>query len=139
MHTVIVANDKIFGSGQNHYGQLGLDHDIAQSNLVQLGTHTNDLLMQGVQIRQIAIGLFHTIILKENNDILVFGYNNNGQLGLGHNESQKLPILLMQKIPICQIACGAYHTVILQDNNNVLVFGQNDEGQLGLSHNGITK
>ena len=65
----------------------------------------------------------------------VFGHNNYGQLGLGHNDDQNKPQTLMQGIPIRQIACGDYHTVILQDNNDVLVFGRNDYGQLGLGHN----
>ena len=34
----------------------------------------------------------HTIILTENNDVLVFGENDCGQLGLGHNESQIDPL-----------------------------------------------
>ena len=30
--------------------------------------------MQGIAIRQIACGANHTMILKENNEVLVFGY-----------------------------------------------------------------
>ena len=78
---------------------------------------------------------YHTVILQDDNDVLVFGRNDHGQLGLGHNDDQNKPITLMQGIPIRQIACGAYHTVILQDNNDVLVFGGNYYGQLGLGHN----
>ena len=50
--------------------------------------------------------LMHTVIIKENNDVLVFGCNDYGQLGLGHNDNQNKPITLMQGIPIRQIACG---------------------------------
>ena len=71
----------------------------------------------------------------QNNDVLVFGANNYGQLGLGHNRNQNKPVTLMQGIPIRQIDCGANHIVILQDNNDVLVFGHNYHGQLGLGHN----
>ena len=67
----------------------------------------------------------HTIILKENNEVFVFGCNNYGQLGLGHYENQNRPIILMQEIPIYQIACGHYHTMILKENGDVLVFGYN--------------
>ena len=77
----------------------------------------------------------YTVIIKDNNDVLVFGRNDHCELGLGHNCNQNKPITLMQGIPIRQIACGGYHTVILQDNNDVLVFGRNDYGQLGLGHN----
>ena len=76
----------------------------------------------------------HTVIVNENNDVLVFGHNRYGQLGLCHNDNQNKPVTLVQGIAIRQIACGNYHTIILQDNNDVLVFGCNYEGQLGLGH-----
>ena len=62
----------------------------------------------------IVISKMHTVLLKENNDVIVFGRNDDGQLGLGHNKSQNKPVTLMQRIPIRQIACGWGHTVILQ-------------------------
>ena len=40
----------------------------------------------------------HTVIIKDNNDVVVFGCNNYGQLGLGHNDSQHKPIRLMQNV-----------------------------------------
>ena len=42
--------------------------------------------MQGIAIRQIACGGYHTVILQDNNDVLVFGGNYSGQLGLGHDD-----------------------------------------------------
>jgi len=65
--------------------------------------------MQGIAIRQIACGEYHTVILQDDNDVLVFGYNDEGQLGLGHNAYQNKPQTLMQGIHIRQIACGGYH------------------------------
>ena len=35
-------------------------------------------------------------LATQNNDVLVFGANNYGQLGLGHNDDQNKPIILMQ-------------------------------------------
>lgn len=38
----------------------------------------------------------HTIIVKNNNDVITFGRNNCGQLGLGHNiDYENLPALIM--------------------------------------------
>ena len=51
----------------NKYGQLGLGHNDNQNK--------PQILMQGIAIRQIACGEHHTIILQENNDVLVFGDN----------------------------------------------------------------
>ena len=44
----------------------------------------------------------HTIILQDNNDVLIFGRNNNGRLGLGHNDNQNKPIRLMQNVALLQ-------------------------------------
>ena len=35
------------------------------------------------------------LIYKDNGDLLVFGYNDDGQLGLGYNNSVNIPILLI--------------------------------------------
>jgi len=91
---------------------LGLGHNDDQ--------YTPVLLMQGIIIRQIACGMHHTIVLQENNNVVVFGDNFYGQLGLGHNNNQCLPIVLMQKIAIREIACGRNHTMILNELNIVI-------------------
>ena len=39
--------------------------------------------------------IYHSMIYLENNDFLVFGNNDYGQLGLGHNHDQKCPVKLM--------------------------------------------
>ena len=44
----------------------------------------------------IILFIMHTVLVKENNDVLVFGRNYEGQLGLGHNDDQNKPITLMQ-------------------------------------------
>ena len=109
------------------YGQLGLGHNENQNkphNIDARNSNTPNCMW-----------CCHTIILKENNDVLVFGCNTYGQLGLGHSNEQNTPAILMQGIAIRQIVCGYDHTIILQENNDVLVFGSNNYGQLGLGHN----
>ena len=50
--------------GDNSRGQLGLDNYAHQNKPI--------VLMHDKQIREIVCGTNHTIILKENNDVLVF-------------------------------------------------------------------
>jgi alpha-tubulin suppressor-like RCC1 family protein len=85
--------------------------------------------MKNERISQIACGNFHTVLLKNNEEVYVFGRNYNGQLGLGHNNDQNVPQLLMKDENINQIACGSYHTVILKSNGNVYIFGNNKVGE----------
>ena len=42
----------------------------------------------------IAIGVGFSLVLVENGDVYVMGQNDSGQLGLGHEKYQELPILL---------------------------------------------
>jgi alpha-tubulin suppressor-like RCC1 family protein len=178
MHTVLANKNKIYVSGYNHYGQLGLGHNENQTSpqLLTLEPEVSQTLSLKGRLdwkltlpSPIACGRYHTIILKVNlvpegaggtrscapksyHDVLVFGANTYGQLGLGHNENQNKPQLLMQGEEIHQIACGIYHTILLgaslvpewqvglearasKSCHDVLVFGDNQCGQLGLGHN----
>ena len=48
--------------------------------------------------------LMHTVLLKDDNNVIVFGRNFSGQLGSGHNSYQNKPQTLMQWTAIRQIA-----------------------------------
>ena len=71
---------------------------------------------------------------KDNGDVLVFGDNGYGQLGLGHDKNINSPTLLTNDTTIRNIIRGRNHTIIYKNNGDVLVFGNNDYGQLGLGH-----
>ena len=57
-------------------------------------------------ITNIICSSYHTIIYKNNGDVLVFGSNVCGQLGLGHNDNINVPTLLMNDKTIKNIICG---------------------------------
>ena len=65
----------------------------------------------------------------------VWGYNQHGQLGLGHfnniNTPQELNLPNVKKI-IC--GSGPYHTIAITKLGKVYVWGNNQYGQLGLGH-----
>ena len=44
--------------------------------------------MTDKQIRQIVCGGHHSFILMESGELFAFGYNDNGQLGLGDNNQE---------------------------------------------------
>ncbi|NVB43353.1 hypothetical protein G6O69_36345 [Pseudenhygromyxa sp. WMMC2535] len=68
--------------GQNQYGQLGLGHthDIGDDELPE----DAGLVELGGSALAIAAGGAHTCALLENHDVRCWGYNDSGQLGLGH-------------------------------------------------------
>ena len=53
------------------------------------------------------------MIWRNNGDVLVFGYNAYGQLGLGDNQNRNKAELLMTDPEIKQIICGcsSYHDI----------------------------
>ena len=69
------------------------------------------------------------------NELLGFGDNEYGQLGLGDNNNRNLPTLLMKDNTIRQIVCGGYHSFILKESGELFAFGNNTHGQLGLGDN----
>jgi alpha-tubulin suppressor-like RCC1 family protein len=81
----------------------------------------------------IVCGNRHNIILTENNELYVCGYNNVGQLGLSDNNNKNTYTNLEHNFgKIKNIYCGGYHNIILTENNEIFVCGRNDYGQLGL-------
>ena len=66
-----------------------------------------------------------------------FGYNGNGELGIGNEENQLIPkeIIYFKNIPISKIYCGLYHSFAISKSNKVYCWGDNINGQLGIGDN----
>ena len=105
--------------GKNNHGQLG-DYEYRNKP---------DLLITDPEIKQIScdyyhtitLSHYHTIIYRNNGDVLVFGDNSKGQLGLGDSKHRNRPELLMTDPEIKHIICGSYYTIIYRNNGDVLV------------------
>ena len=76
-------------------------------------------------------GSFHTITLSNDGTIHSFGYNDKGQLGLGHNKNVSLPTPIPNLPKIIAISCGGYFTVCVDHEGFMWSFGDNNSGQLG--------
>ena len=62
--------------------------------------------MTDSEIKQIICGSYHTMIYRNNGEVFVFGYNDEGQLGVGDNQDRNKPELLMTDPEIKEIICG---------------------------------
>ena len=79
-----------------------------------------------------ACGLLHTITLSDDGTVYSFGGNEEGQLGLGHNNdiiSVPTPIPNLPKINM--ISCGRNFTVCVDHEGFIWSFGENNWSQLG--------
>jgi alpha-tubulin suppressor-like RCC1 family protein len=79
-------------------------------------------------IQQISTGLYHSLLLNNQNQLFSMGSNQLGQLGLGISLSSNIfiPSLVNITEKIIQISCGYYHNLILVSNGDVYTFGAND-------------
>ena len=78
-----------------------------------------------------ASGYYHTITLSDDGTAHSFGCNEEGALGLGHNNDVLLPTPIPNLPKINMISCGGYFTVCVDYEGFIWSFGENDWGQLG--------
>ena len=76
-------------------------------------------------------GAYHTITLSNDGTLYSFGKNDQGQLGLGHNNDVLLPRAIPNLPKISLISCGYRFTVCVDCEGFMWSFGDNDFGQLG--------
>ena len=87
------------------------------------------LLMNDKTIKMIACGGSHSMIYKENGELLVMGNNYYAQLGMKIDlKFSGQPMLLMVDKEIKDISLGGLHSLILKENGELLVFGKNNYG-----------
>lgn len=72
-----------------------------------------------------------TIIKKDPSNILVFGNDNCGELGLSKTGFTKKKPNSINLAKLKQIACGPMHSIALTEDGHVYTHGCNDEGALG--------
>ena len=136
-HTaVLVENrEKLLTFGQNCFGQLGLGHmdDRFSPEEVEMPEDVSG------PIKMLACGGGHTVVVTAARQVLAFGRNNRGQLGVGDMEHKDHPAVVDELCDknIVQVECGSKHTMVLtrSDETNepqLYAIGRNTEGQLGM-------
>ena len=78
-----------------------------------------------------ASGYEHTITLSDDGTAYSFGSNEEGALGLGHNQNVSLPTPIPNLPQINLISCGAFFTICVDYEGFIWSFGENNFGQLG--------
>jgi alpha-tubulin suppressor-like RCC1 family protein len=124
----IKKNGTLWSFGNNNFGQLGVGNYITKSNEpLQIGQDSDWI--------QIATGREHCVALKKDGTVWVWGRNNAGQLGLGHNIDEFVPKQIQLNAAITSVYASEYASFIKEFNGKIHSFGTNDLGQLGLSNN----
>jgi hypothetical protein len=150
--TMILTKDNVlYGCGSDYDGQLGLDgknFDPTPDNIHHL-SHDGDV-HEFTKIREnvakVSCGMFHTMVLTMDNELYSCGYNEYGQLGIGHTKCvsklTKLHVRSNEQLDgIVNVSCGEYHTIVSTTCGFLYGIGSND-GRLGIctcNEDNITK
>jgi len=125
IHSLFLSNDfKIWGTGNNSYGQLGLSSTKHQEKCV--------LLKIQEKIIKIKSRRHMSFFLSISGNVYACGYNGNGSMGiLNYNNKITVPTLIQSKFKFQDISCGWRHCLFLTTRGEVYASGINDKGQLG--------
>lgn len=128
-------NNILYGCGDNSNFQLGLGED---NTTRKLFTKIPNI---STNIKKVACGESHAVILTSDGELLVAGINTDGQMGLGLEKVGKT-VSTFEKVPeikgVKDIACGLQSTYLLHNDGTLYVAGNNLYGQLGLGTNGAS-
>lgn len=133
--SLLLAEDGVvFSFGFNADGRTG--QGTSNGNTL-VATPINTTNLAGRTIKQVAAGNGHSLLLADDDTVLSFGFNGNGQTGLGTTSGNTLvarPIDMTNLAgrKIAQVEGGGEHSLLLADDGTVFSFGLNTSGQTGL-------
>ncbi|CAK7890818.1 protein KTI13 [[Candida] anglica] len=134
-HTLILfESGQVFASGDNTYGQCGVDVDNSRSKYLSF------VKIPGSWV-QISCGWEFSVLVNSRNEVFVCGNGLKGELGLGKKttstrEPTKVDINFPSKIKAIKSALN--HTVIQLTNGEFYGWGVSRKGQLGVDREKIT-
>lgn len=112
--------------GRDHRGQLGLG-ETAPRRFTPLRSPAFGEAVDA------AIGLEHSLVLRDDGTLLASGENDLGQLGNGTETPSSVPVepALPAGAAVEAVAAGESHSLVLLADGRVFAWGENDFGQLG--------
>ncbi|KAJ6241383.1 hypothetical protein M0813_23170 [Anaeramoeba flamelloides] len=120
---------KLYASGKNTNGQLGIGKISQNSNTIELKQFKNQ------QIIHIACGYEHScMILQENGIGQVYGVGKNEYNGIGGtgNSTKFQKIVALKDYDAIFVDIGCFHTVVQMKDYSTWGWGNNIYGQLGI-------
>jgi alpha-tubulin suppressor-like RCC1 family protein len=145
-HSLILnSQGQVFSFGEDYdFGSLGLGYKTRASvpTLISEFQRIDDDL---IFIVAISAGGGHSLLLDSQGLVYSFGFNEDGQLGLGDHDNRSIPHLITDfnlieddessdgSIPtIIAISAGHHHSLFLDSRGRIFGVGSNCHDQLGL-------
>lgn len=128
IHAELPEGNYAYAFGHGQYGQLGLGD---RSN------RNNPTLVQGFSnVKSIASGQQHSLILTEDGRVYSFGEGQFGRLGHGNEESKTVPTLIQSLSNVTAVAAGYAHSLVLTESGDVYSFGSGNLGETSFGYLG---
>jgi len=157
-HSLALTKDgEVYSFGGNSNGQLGLGHTTPKEQTPQRVPS-----LCGLGATDLACGKNHTVVMCQDDQLLAFGDNRFGQLGIGGLDDALMVVASTpQKVRalsgkgLKQVSCGYNFTLVIanrqqpsvseidststskprrKNGGQLFSFGENSYGQLGLGH-----
>jgi alpha-tubulin suppressor-like RCC1 family protein len=74
----------------------------------------------------------HVLAIRSDGTLWAWGYNDNGQLGIGNTITQQTPVQVGNDHDWMKVNRGGYNSIALKTNGTLWVWGWNVHGELGL-------
>ena len=130
-HTCAARSDgTLWCWGYNGVGQLGIGNTTSQDLPQQVTSPAAD------GWASVTAGYQHTCAARSDTTLWCWGYNNDGQLGIGSHTSQDLPqqVITPASTGWTSVTAGDFHTCATR-THAVWCWGLNGSGQLGIGNN----
>nr|XP_016847918.1 PREDICTED: X-linked retinitis pigmentosa GTPase regulator isoform X2 [Anolis carolinensis] len=128
-HTLICTEQgNVYAAGGNSEGQLGLGDTEERSTF-----HLISFFTKQHKIKQLAAGSYTSAVLTEDGQLVMWGDNSEGQIGLGDKAYVSVPHQVDIGKPVSCISCGYYHSALITQDGELYTFGEPENGKLGLS------
>ncbi|XP_069576471.1 retinitis pigmentosa GTPase regulator b isoform X3 [Brachyistius frenatus] len=127
-HTLIcTAQGKVYASGGNSEGQLGLRDCEERTTFHRVGFFDSH-----GPIRMLAAGSNTSAALTASGKLFMWGDNTEGQIGLGNKSQTSTPQEVRVGRAVSWVSCGYYHSALVTVDGALYTFGERDSGKLGL-------
>uniref|UniRef100_A0A672MD85 X-linked retinitis pigmentosa GTPase regulator n=1 Tax=Sinocyclocheilus grahami TaxID=75366 RepID=A0A672MD85_SINGR len=128
-HTLVyTSRGKLYASGGNNEGQLGLGDCDDRTSF-----HLVDFFSKHEPVKMLAAGSNTSAALTQDGRLYMWGDNSEGQIGLGKESNALTPREVSVGKRVSWVSCGYYHSAFVTVDGALYTFGEKDSGKLGLS------